>query len=69
MANGFISLGLYDTSRPIRLFGVPQFAGFGEWVVPWSGALCEVLPLSVLVVVLETLVLGCELVGVILGIV
>jgi len=69
MADGFTPLDLYDTSRPIFLFGVPELAGFGEWIAPWSGALGEVLFLTLLVVVLENLILACELVGVVLCIV
>jgi hypothetical protein len=66
MANGFKLLGLHNTSSPVLLFGVPQFGGFGERVAPRSGAFCEVLSLDLLVVVLEAVVLGSELVCVFL---
>jgi hypothetical protein len=68
MTNGFMPF-TYDPSRPIFLFGVPQVAGFSEWIAPCSGALCEVLSLGLLVVVLEAVVLGSELICVSLCIV
>jgi hypothetical protein len=69
MANGFTPLDMYGTSRPILLLGVPRFAGFSEWIAPCPGAPCEVFSLGLLVVVLETVVLGSELIRVSLCIV
>jgi hypothetical protein len=56
MPNSFILLDLCYVSSPVLLFGIPELAGLGEWVVPRSRALSEVLPLGLLVVVFETTV-------------
>jgi hypothetical protein len=71
MADDWFVLDLRDVvvPRPVLLFGIPQFGGFGEGVGPRSGTIREVFALGFLVVGIEAGVLGGELVCVSLGIV
>jgi hypothetical protein len=71
MADDFFVLDVCDVvvSRPVLLFGIPQFGGFGEGVGPRSGTIREVFALGFLAVGIEAGVLGGELVCVVLCIV
>jgi hypothetical protein len=71
MADDFFVLDVCDVvvSRSVLLFGIPQLGGFGEGVGPCSGTIREVFALCFLVVGIETVVRGSELVCVVLCIV